>query len=175
MPSEPSHRTQMVHLVLMTGAERDEALRREAADYAEAKARAGFWSREESLPRARAEIADLVGSDPAARGHEFFAGHDAGGGRVGWVWFGPVPGAKPSRTTRWLYQIVVEDAFRGKGYGRGLFESVERRLRDEGVDELLLNVFAWNPVAIALYSSAGYETASESERNFEMRKRLGAT
>ena len=156
----------------MTEAERDDALRNEAADYAEAKARAGFWSREESLQRARAEIAGLVGSDPAKRGHEFFVGVDAAGRRVGWVWYGPVPGSESARQARWLFQIVVDEALRGNGFGRGLLRALEHRVRDEGADELRLNVFRWNSVAIALYRSAGYEAASEGERNLEMRKSL---
>lgn len=168
----PSRPAPAVRLVPMTEAERDEALRDEAADYAKAKTRAGFWSREESLGRARAEIASLVGSDPAKRGHEFFVGVDDAGRRVGWAWYGPVPGSKPSKTTRWLFQIVVDEALRGNGFGRGLLQALEQRLRDEGADELRLNVFRWNSVAIALYRSAGYEAASEGERNLEMRKSL---
>jgi len=156
----------------MTDAERDDALRAEAVDYAEAKARAGFWSREESLPRAREEIAGLVGPDPAKRGHAFFVGLDDAGDRVGWVWIGPVPGSEPSRTTRWLFQIVVDPPRRGKGYGRGLLQAVERHLQGEGVSELRLNVFAWNSIALALYRSSAYDVLSESERNLEMRKRL---
>ncbi len=70
----------------MTEAEREHALREEAVESADQRARAGFWSREESLARAREEIQGFVGPDPAARGHAFHFGVDAGGRRVGWVW-----------------------------------------------------------------------------------------
>lgn len=161
-----------VHLVRMTAAERDEALRQEAIEYAEAKARAGFWSREESLARAQQEIAGLVGPNPEKRGHAFFVALDEADRQVGWVWHGPVPGSKTARGRRWLFQIVVDEPRRGKGYGRGLLRSVERQLRRDGVRELYLNVFRWNEVALALYRRSGYEVVSEGERNLQMRKRL---
>ncbi len=156
----------------MTDDERDHALREEAAEYADQKSRAGFWSREESLARAREEIQGFVGPDPAARGHAFFFGADDDGRRVGWVWYGPVPDENASRDERWLFQIKVEESFRGQGFGRGLLEALERHLLDERVSALRLNVFRWNTVAIALYRSAGYEVLSEGERNLELRKSL---
>jgi GNAT superfamily N-acetyltransferase len=158
--------------VPMTDEERAGALEGEAADYGEAKARAGFWSRDVALDRAREEIASLVGPDPAKRGHAFFFGLDAAGRRVGWAWTGPVPGAGANRNKRWLFQIIVDEPLRGHGYGRGLLTAVERRLAGEGVGELRLNVFRWNTVAIALYASAGYDVVEDAPRNLEMRKAL---
>jgi GNAT superfamily N-acetyltransferase len=156
----------------MTAAQRRTALDGEAAEYAEAKARAGFWPREESLSRARAEIASTVGPNPAKRGHEFFVGVDEAGRRIGWVWFGPVPGSETSRGKRWLFQIVVDEPLRGNGYGRGLLQAVERQVRDDGMAWLHLNVFRWNLVAVRLYETSGYEIVSQSEKNLELRKRL---
>ena len=156
----------------MTDAERAAALDGEAAEYGEAKARAGFWSRDVALDRARAEIASLVGPDPAKRGHAFFFGVDARGHRVGWTWVGPVPGARASPKRRWLFQIVVDEPLRGRGYGRGLLAAVERQVADGGAGELRLNVFRWNTVAIALYTSTGYEVVRDAPRNLEMRKVL---
>lgn len=167
------HAAPAVRLVRMTPAERRDALEREAAEYGEAKARAGFWPHEDALTRARKEIASLVGPDPEAPGHAFFFGVDADGRRVGWVWYGPVPGARTSRGKRWLFQILVEEEFRGRGVGRVLLGAVERRLASEGVRELRLNVFRWNSIAIALYTTAGYDTLREGERSLEMRKFLG--
>ncbi len=144
----------------------------EAAEYGQAKARAGFWAVDVALDRAREEIASLVGPDPTKRGHAFYFGLDADGRRVGWTWVGPIPGARRSRTKRWLFQIIVEEALRGRGYGRSLLTAVERRLAKQGVRELRLNVFRYNTVAIALYKSAGYDVTRDEPRNLEMRKLL---
>jgi GNAT superfamily N-acetyltransferase len=156
----------------MTDPERDAALDRQAAEYGEAKARAGFWPQDEARERAREEIASLVGADPAKRGHDFFFGVDADGKKVGWTWVGPVPETEPSRTKRWLFQITVDESLRGRGYGRALLTAMEERLADEGVRELCLNVFRYNSVAISLYASSGYEVLTDDARNLEMRKVL---
>lgn len=163
-----------VRLVPMTDNDRTAALDGEAAEYGEAKARAGFWSRDVALERARKEIASLVGPDPATRGHAFFVGVDADGRRVGWAWVGPIPGARPTRTKRWLFQIIVDEPRRGQGYGRALLAAIERRLAEDDVRELRLNVFRYNTVAIALYRSAGYDVTEDAPRNLEMRKVLGS-
>lgn len=159
----------------MTDEERASALDREAAEYGEAKARAGFWSRDVAPDRARTEIASVVGPDPAKRGHAFFFGVDPEGRRVGWTWVGPIPGSRPTRTKRWLFQILVDEALRGQGYGRALLAAVEQRLAEDEVRELRLNVFRHNVVAIALYSSAGYDVVRDEPRNLEMRKALVRT
>ncbi len=156
----------------MTDEEREQALADEAVEYADQKSRAGFWSREESLAKAREEIQGFVGPDPAARGHAFYFGVDGDGPRVGWVWYGPVPDESASKDERWLFQIKVEESLRGRGFGRGLLEALERHLVGERVSALRLNVFRWNVVAMGLYRSAGYEVISEGERNLEMRKSL---
>ncbi|HYM38587.1 MAG TPA: GNAT family N-acetyltransferase [Thermoplasmata archaeon] len=170
--NSPLHPARTVHLVRMTDAERDEALRQEAEEYGAAKARAGFWPREGCTDRAREEIAGLLGSDPASRGHAFFVGVDGAGRRVGWVWYGPVPGSGTAAGKRWLFQIAVDEPLRGNGYGRGLLEAVERRLAEEGMHELSLNVFRWNTTAVGLYERSGYEVVSQAAGNLEMRKRL---
>ncbi len=173
--SSPSRRVRPqpeVRLLPMTDDQRAAALEGEAAEYGEAKARAGFWPRGVARDRAREEIASLVGPDPAKRGHAFFFGVDANGERVGWTWVGPLPGARPVRTQRWLFQILVDERLRGRGYGRGLLVALERHLAAEGVRELRLNVFRHNEVAIALYSSAGYEVVRDEARNLELRKAL---
>lgn len=156
----------------MTDAEREAALEQEVVEYADAKARAGIWPRGEALARSREEIRGLVGTRPADRGHEFFVGLDAARRRIGWIWLGPVPSSDASLDTRWLYQIVVDATRRGQGFGRGLLRAAEERVLETGGTDLALNVFRWNAVAVALYASAGYDTAFQDDKALEMRKRL---
>lgn len=156
----------------MSDEERAAALEGEAAEYGEAKARAGFWSHDVALVRARAEIASLVGPDPAKRGHSFYTAVGADGRRVGWAWVGPIPGSRPTRTKRWLFQIIVDAPLRGQGYGRAFLAAIERHLEGEGVAELRLNVFRWNEVAINLYSRSGYDVIRGGKRNLTLRKVL---
>ncbi len=163
-----------VRLVPMTDAEREETLARQTVEYAEAKARAGIWAREESLERSRTEIRSLVGERPSERGHEFYVGTDERGRKIGWIWLGPVPSRDASPTARWLFQIVVEPEFRGHGFGRSLLRAAEEHALATHHTELALNVFRWNAVAVSLYSSSGYAITFEDDKGLEMRKRLGA-
>lgn len=162
-------RKSSVRLLPLTTTERAEFLERQAADYADAKARAGFWSPEEAPVRARDEIAGLLEKGGP---HELLKGVDANGTMVGWIWVGPVPGAKFENATRWLYQITVVEGLRRHGYGRALLAAIEDRLRTQGARELRLNVFSWNEVAISLYESSGYEVVARAKTNLEMRKQL---
>ncbi len=168
----PPRRSPHVRLVPMTASQRDEALGKVVVDYADEKAVAGIWNREESLARAREEFERILGPHPESGGHEFFAALDDRGRRIGWLWIGPVPGPQPSPGTRWIYQIVVDGAFRGQGFGRGLLAAAEEHVRATGHAEVALNVFRQNAVAIALYASAGYAVAFEDPRGQERRKRL---
>ena len=59
-----SSRSPPVRLVPMTDCQREDALEEEAVEYADAKVRAGIWSREEALDRSHAEIRGLVGARP---------------------------------------------------------------------------------------------------------------
>ena len=159
-----------VSLVALDAAEHASFLDAQAVEYAEQKARAGVWTRESSLERAREEIRSLLASSSGPPPHRFYRGLDDAGRLVGWVWTGPVPGAAADPAVVWLYQITVAPTLRGRGYGRALLAATEDEVRARGGRELRLNVFAWNGVALSLYRSSGYETVSEDGVGFELRK-----
>ena len=53
--------------------------------------------------------------------------------------------------------IAVTDAARGQGLGRALLERLLAAARERGASRVFLEVRADNPVATALYTSAGFE------------------
>jgi GNAT superfamily N-acetyltransferase len=57
-----------------------------------------------------------------------------------------------------LYDIVIDERFRGDGYGRRGMETAENWVRERGGTRLALNVFGHNSVARGLYDSLGYRT-----------------
>lgn len=167
-----SARPPEVRLVSMSEEDRQAFLERQAVDYAESKSKAGIWKPEESLEQSRAEIRRTVGETPEAGGHRFFHGVDASGHRVGATWYGPIPGREDIPGARWLFQIIVEEGLRGRGYGRAMLAAAEDLLRREGWSALHLNVFAFNEVAYSLYESSGYQAVQRDASSIEMRKRL---
>jgi len=58
--------------------------------------------------------------------------------------------------TLFVYEIHVDDAYRGRGYGKAGMLLAEDEARRRGIDNISLNVFGRNTVARRLYLSLGY-------------------
>ena len=67
----------------------------------------------------------------------------------------------------WLYDIVIDELERGRGYGRAAMLALEEEVRSLGHDSIGLNVWGGNEVARGLYRSLGYV-----DRSVHMRKQL---
>ena len=76
------------------------------------------------------------------------------GGVVGWIWLGLGNDGDPAHA--WIYNVEVDEPFRGRGYGRAVIEAAEAELAGRGVTRLGLNVFGTNTVARRLYESMGF-------------------
>lgn len=55
----------------------------------------------------------------------------------------------------WLEDLVVREAFRGKGIGLALFERLAAIAREQDLHEVAWNVLDWNTPAIRFYESLG--------------------
>ena len=86
---------------------------------------------------------------------------EADGVPVGTVFLGVRAGGA------WLYDITIDEAARGRGYGRAAMTALEEQVRAFGFESIGLNVWGGNAVARALYRSLGYV-----EESVEMRKPL---
>jgi ribosomal protein S18 acetylase RimI-like enzyme len=105
--------------------------------------------------------------DGLATEHMLFFIGEVDGERIGWIWLA-LPGAPPRHAaTAWVYNVEVDEAHRGKGYGRELMLAAERELVQRGVKHMGLNVFGTNQTAIRLYERLGYAVLSQ-----QMAKRL---
>ena len=89
-----------------------------------------------ALARKGSNAAVLVGRDGAAIVATVLVGHD---GHRGWV-----------------YYLAVDQARRGKGYGRVMMDAAERWLRGHGIEKLQLLVRADNSRVKSFYQSLGY-------------------
>ena len=57
-----------------------------------------------------------------------------------------------------IYNVAVQQQFRGKGIGRKLVEAMLRHGEEQGIFDFTLEVRAGNEVAIRLYESLGFQT-----------------
>jgi GNAT superfamily N-acetyltransferase len=120
---------------------------------------------------AKKQVKQILYHDLSTKGHFLYSVLKRKTGEaVGLVWF-KVDEAKKSA---FLYDILVHETYRGKGYSRKTLELLETKLRHMGITQLGLYVFGHNRVAIKLYKTQGFHTASLNCRRTSERKRLGA-
>ncbi|MEO5917950.1 MAG: GNAT family N-acetyltransferase [Candidatus Limnocylindrales bacterium] len=134
--------------------------------YAADKVRVRAWSADEADARAEREFRQLLPDGQATPNHEIRAIVDQAGTQVGVLWFGPTRGGGPGELFIW--DIEVDPALRGRGYGRAALAALEAVAGELGFQSIGLHVFGDNDIARNLYRSSGYE-----ETDVNMRKQLG--
>ena len=77
---------------------------------------------------------------------------------VGSLWIGPHTDADDRAW--WVWDVQVDPAYRGKGFGREAMVLAEDLVRDRGGHSLGLEVFGYNTAAWTLYESLGYQTTA---------------
>ena len=108
----------------------------------------------------RASYDSLLPDGLATLGHTLLVATDPNGGeRVGVLWFGP---STDDPAMAWIYDIMVDEEKRGRGWGRAIMRAFEGEARARGFARAGLNVYGDNHVARRLYESLGYvETARQ--------------
>ncbi|GAA5177591.1 hypothetical protein GCM10023322_02610 [Rugosimonospora acidiphila] len=155
-----------LRLRTMTPAEFDGFRARLVDDYADQRVRAGDWGADGSRNRALRAMDELLPNGLATEDTLVLTAETDDLDAVGCVWV-KLRHSGSSGGDAWVYYIEVRPELRGNGYGRALLDATEREAVRHGATTMGLNVFADNPTARSLYSSAGYEVTS-----LQMRKAL---
>ena len=79
---------------------------------------------------------------------------EAEGEAVGHLWV--AERGTPERRTLYIYGVEIDEAHRGRGFGRTAMQLAEGEARARGIDRVELNVFGGNEVARGLYRALGY-------------------
>lgn len=149
----------MVRLVPMTPAEFDEFVERDIFDYAQERVRAGYWTEKEALARSRKEHRTWLPDGLKSRYHHLYTIQETEQGRsVGILWLRT--DMDSSRASGHIFDLEIHETFRRQGYGRQAMLELERVVREMGLRQLGLHVFAHNDGARALYEELGYRVAS---------------
>ena len=126
-------------------------------DYAADKVRAGVWSAEEAEDRSAKEVDGLLSEGTLTRGHYLYSVRDETvPGEVGILWVSP----RDSGRSLWIYDIIVHERFRRRGYASRILDLVEDKARELGAGKVELHVFGHNHGARALYEKLGYTPTS---------------
>ena len=128
-------------------------------DYAADKVRAGTWSPAEAESRAAKDVDGLLPEGPATRNHFLYSVRDdTVPTEVGTVWFA-LSDSGVGRSV-WIYDIIIHENFRRKGYATRTLELIEDRARVLGARSVGLHVFGHNHGARTLYEKMGYNATS---------------
>ena len=146
----------MSKLVPMTQPQFDKFLERTVPEYAAEHVRAGNWLESEALEKSRKEFEELLPQGLSSADNYLYTFYD-GDRAVGMIWMKVK--SHPAKSG-FIYDVFVEESFRGKGYGKGLMLLLEEKAREFGLGSLELHVFGSNHVARKLYETIGYETTN---------------
>ncbi len=135
-------------------------------EYADEKVRAGTWPAESAETRANDEVAALLPDGQGTAGHEFRSIVTDAGDVIGTLWLAAQD--EIGSGVGFIYDIVIDPAQRGRGYGRDAMQALEPLARSLGYDTIRLHVFGHNTVARHLYERMGY-----AETDVMMMKRIG--
>ncbi|NUO58839.1 MAG: GNAT family N-acetyltransferase [Hamadaea sp.] len=126
------------------------------AGYAESFVLNGLLTEEQARERAERQSGELLPSGLDTPGHDIYTvvAEDKPVASI-WVCHEVEP------DTSFVFDVVVEDGHRGKGYGRAAMLAAEQSALDAGSHVLGLNVFGHNEVALRLYTSLGYRPTSQ--------------
>ena len=151
--------TENVRLIELDDAPYREYIKHLVRDYAADKVLDGVWSKSEAESRAAMDVDGLLPEGPATRNHFLYSVRDEStGADVGTVWFA----LRDSGVGRsvWIYDIIIHENFRRRGYASRTLEIVEDRARELGARSVELHVFGHNHRARALYEKVGFNETS---------------
>ena len=131
--------------------------------FADEQVAAGAWSADEAVARATQANDALLPEGFATAGMLFLRAGLPDGTSVGVLWLGLThPRGTPG--CAFIYDIEIDEAHRGAGYGRALLAAADDAVRSRGLDAIELNVFADNARAIRLYETSGYRVVTQQMR-----------
>ncbi|MET8832845.1 GNAT family N-acetyltransferase [Micromonospora sp. NPDC004540] len=158
----------------MTRNEFEEWRDRTIRSFADEQVAAGNWPTDEALALATKANDVLLPDGFATAGMLFLKAVLPDGTYVGVLWLGLThPRGAPD--CAFIYDIEIDETYRGVGYGRALLAAAEDAVRSRGVGRLELNVFRDNARAIRLYETSGYHVVTQQMRkslNYQESDRL---
>ncbi|MFG3604849.1 GNAT family N-acetyltransferase [Micromonospora chersina] len=147
----------------MTRSEFEEWRYRTIRSFADEQVATGNWPADEALELATKANDLLLPDGFATPGMLFLRAVLPDGTCVGVSWLGLThPRGAPD--CAFIYDIEIDEAYRGSGYGRALLAAAEDAVRSGGVGRLELNVFRDNARAVRLYETSGYRVVTQQMR-----------
>jgi ribosomal protein S18 acetylase RimI-like enzyme len=134
-------------------------LARGIRDYAEDHVRNGNWPAEGALERSRKEFEHHLPDGIHSQDQYLYSIINEDQTKVGVLWV--------KAQDAFILDFVIDEAFRGKGYGKQALAAMDEKLKSMNVASVGLHVFGDNITAQGLYKKAGFQIT-----DIQMRKTL---
>jgi ribosomal protein S18 acetylase RimI-like enzyme len=129
----------------------DRFLERGIREYAEDHVRNGNWPAEGAIERSRKEFENLLPDGIHSRDQYLWSIVDEAGNKIGVLW------VQVKEQKAFIYDFIIDEAFRGKGYGKQALAAMDEKLKSMDVESVGLHVFGDNITAQGLYKKMGFE------------------
>jgi len=148
----------MLHFEPMSDTDFAAFLRKSVPEYAYDQMRAGNWTSNEAVGRARAEFQQMLPQGPQTPNAYLRSILDESGQKVGMTWY--FVDVNRSRKTAFLIDFFIFPEARKKGYEAQAFELFENEARGLGVERVELQIFSHKGEDVLLYRENGYGETS---------------
>lgn len=118
--------------------------------------RAGVMNENLSLEEAESQVKRFVPDGVKTPGHYFLYVVEENE-KIGDIW---IEIRTRGEVEAFLWNITIDEKYRGKGYGKETMNSLEVFVREKGARKISLNVFGYNEIARNLYRKTGYSEAA---------------
>lgn len=146
----------MLRLIPMTEREFEVYLEQDIRVHARENVRAGYWTEEEALERLRKAHEELLPDGIKTKDHYLFRIQlSESEEKIGVLWLNVRLGIP--HPNGFIFDISIDEAQRGKGYGRQAMLALEEIAKGMRLESIGLHVFAHNPTAKRFYESLGYQ------------------
>jgi ribosomal protein S18 acetylase RimI-like enzyme len=130
-------------------------------DYAEDHVRNGNWSAEGALEKSRKEFERYLPNGIQTPDQYVWSIVDEANHRIGVLWVQVKDGKA------FIFDFIIDEEYRGKGYGKQALTAMDERLKSMGVESVALHVFGDNVSAQELYKKLGFKIT-----DIQMKKNL---
>ena len=125
-------------------------LEREIRGYAEDHVRNGSWPADGALERSRKEFEFYLPDGIRTQDQYLWSLIDDAGNKIGVLW------VQLKDHKAFIFDFVIDEEFRGKGFGKQALSVMDEKLRTMGAESVALHVFGDNISAQELYKKMGF-------------------